>query len=193
MASEPVGQNHLSATKEGQLDTLQPLQQWIFTVPCLRTYTSSLHALHTFTLLPCQSETSHSTHSGCGMLPRYLTLSLCSNSSMFQGCSLFVFPLVFVLFVLWFCLSILVLLTLHLPVLSLKITWLLSQNSLRPCPPGTSDLTLQIAHFSDLCALPYTIAIDLLQCTSLKGKLQSCYNVYVICGIDCRTSFSHCF
>lgn len=62
---EPEGQNHLSAREEGQPDTLQPLEQWISTVPCLRTITSSLNALHTFTLLQCQTETCHST---CGLL-----------------------------------------------------------------------------------------------------------------------------
>lgn len=62
MAPEPVGQNHLSAREEGQLDMPQPLEKWISAVPCLRTKTSSSHALRTFTLLQCQSETCHSTH-----------------------------------------------------------------------------------------------------------------------------------
>lgn len=51
MAPEPVGQNHLSATEEGQLDMLPPLQRWISTVPCLRTKTPSSHARHTLSLL----------------------------------------------------------------------------------------------------------------------------------------------
>lgn len=37
MATQPVGQNYLSVTEKGQLDMLQPLEKWIFTVPCLRT------------------------------------------------------------------------------------------------------------------------------------------------------------
>lgn len=37
MATQPVGQNHLSVTEKGQLDMLQPLEKWIFTVPCLTT------------------------------------------------------------------------------------------------------------------------------------------------------------
>lgn len=50
MASEPVGPNHLSATEEGRLDMPQPLEQWISTVPCLKTQTSPLHACCTFFL-----------------------------------------------------------------------------------------------------------------------------------------------
>lgn len=43
MPPEPVGQNHLSATEKGHWDMLQPLEQWISTVPCLKTKTSFVH------------------------------------------------------------------------------------------------------------------------------------------------------
>lgn len=113
MAPEPVGQNHLSATEEGQRDMLQLLERCISTTPSVRTKTSSLRALHAFTLLQCHGETC------CSIFPRYLTLSLWPVPQCYGG--VFCFPSLEYMFCLFFDFACEILLTLHLPLRSLAI------------------------------------------------------------------------
>ena len=61
--------------KEGtSLDTARPLEQWISTVPCLRTQTSSSHTLSLYCGVKVRRVIPVA---GCCMLPRCLALSLC--------------------------------------------------------------------------------------------------------------------
>lgn len=170
MAPEPVGSVR-QTTEEGKLDMLQPLKQWIFSVPCLKTKNLILACPERFHIMQCQSETCHSTHKLL-LFPWYLTLSLCPNSSMFQRCSLFFLPLDFVLLVFWLWLSVLVFLTCHCSPCS-HLKYFYSVFSLRPLlwsyevQPMISQCIRKCIHMESVLAADFT---DKAQTIELKCK-----------------------